>query len=185
MFLEQESSVICFNRMKMNDLKYVLLWILIYFKMKSGTVLGSNNEHYCGNGCGQCQEMGKLVFSRMAALLVMVGRAFPPWCRVGGRDFCFSAYDAWGLGKKIILVFLWVEQAMQKTSCQMRNNLIWLFKLLQEEALAVATGARQGSTELHPVVSPSSVCPPGTPVEFIYSSRPNAAYKLWLRNPHL
>lgn len=121
-----------------------------------------------------------LVFSGMAPLLMVVGRGVQPWPS-------FSAHDSHGLGRQVIYFSLFMSRTSNaETSCQMRNNLIWLLQLLHEEALAVPQGrAGQDSAVLRPVLFISWVWPPSVPGEFIYSAKSNAAYKLWFLNSYL
>lgn len=124
-----------------------------------------------------------LVFSWMAPLLRVVGREVQPWPS-------FSAHDSHGLGRQMIYFSLFMSRTNNaETSCQMRNNLIWLLQLLHEEALAVPRAgqgrAGQDSAVLCPILFIPWVWPPSVPGEFICSAKCNAAYKLWFLKSYL
>lgn len=106
-----------------------------------------------------------------------------------GKRLSFSAYDCCGLGKKIIYLspfMSWV--AMQKQV--VKQGIIWSDFLnyyrkrpWQRHRARVGPGRTQlGYIQF---CFSFTLASPITPGEFIYSSRPNAAYKWWLLNPYL
>lgn len=86
-------------------------------------------------------------------VLMMIGRV--PTFRQGWvKRPSFSAYDSYCWGKKMVYFSPLVRRLSRaETSCQMRNNSIWLFQLPHEEALAEPWGLRGGRAGLSRVAS--------------------------------
>lgn len=103
--------------------------------------LGSNNEHCGGNGWSQHREQRECGFRVMAPVLRMAGRGFQPECGLGLRDLLFQLMILviWG-GKKMYFHHCVSRMSDVETSSWPRNTLIWIFKLLHKDTLALPRG---------------------------------------------